>query len=226
MKKDAKSNGESRSQLAYRTLRRLILDNELQMGTQHLERDLSERLGLSRTPVREACIQLEREGLIEIQPRHGIRVRPISPQDMREIYQVLTALESEAAATLARNGLTAKQLASLEASTAAMSQALEVADLEAWAEADEGFHYTLIDLCGNQRLKDAVLQLWSQAHRTRMFTLHLRETPYRSTEDHAAVVDAIRRGDVEGAAASHRDHRVRGGESLVALLEKYRYQHL
>ena len=91
----------SQAQRAYGAIKRQILDNEMPAGFQALEHELAARLGMSRTPVREALIRLEREGLIEIVPRKGMRVVPISTEDMREIYEVITALEARAAERLA-----------------------------------------------------------------------------------------------------------------------------
>ena len=86
---------------AYHAIRRRILDNVYPPGHQALEGALAAELGISRTPVREALIRLAHEGLVEVVPRHGMRVLPVSPDDMREIYAVLAALESAAAEALA-----------------------------------------------------------------------------------------------------------------------------
>src|SRR4051812_8794246 len=83
---------ERSTDLVYQRLKQRILDNEYAPGTQVLEQDLASGLGLSRTPVREALIRLQQEGLVEVVPRHGMRVLPLSPRDMREIYTVLTSL--------------------------------------------------------------------------------------------------------------------------------------
>jgi len=87
---------------AYAELKRRILDHEYPAGHQATEPDVAADLGMSRTPVREALIRLAQEGLVEVVPRRGMRVVPLSPADMQEIYEVLTALESEAAGLAAR----------------------------------------------------------------------------------------------------------------------------
>lgn len=217
---EKKKQTQPLSQVAYQTLREMILNNELLVGTQYLEKVLVEKLNISRTPVREACVRLEREGLIEIQPRHGIRVKPISPDDMREIYEILTALECQAVASLAEKGLDDSEISRLESATHRMQESLKINDLESWALGDEEFHHTLLDLTDNQRLKEVVLQFWGQAHRVRFATLHLRDTPFDSTKDHADVVEAIRKRDPKLASEVHRHHRVKGGRAMVSLLEK------
>jgi DNA-binding GntR family transcriptional regulator len=86
---------------AYEQIRRRILDNAWPPGHRALEQEVALALGMSRTPVREALMRLQAEGLVEVIPRHGMRVLPVSPTDMREICQILTALECMAAELLA-----------------------------------------------------------------------------------------------------------------------------
>ena len=71
---------------AYQGIRRRILDNVWAPGFQAMEQEVALELGMSRTPVREALIRLAKEGLVEVVPRRGMRVLPVSPTDMREIY--------------------------------------------------------------------------------------------------------------------------------------------
>ena len=106
---------------AYETIRRGILDNVYQPGAQYLEGELAAELGISRTPLREALIRLQNEGLIEIIPRHGMRVSPVSATDMKEIYEVLTALESYAVELVARRKPGASELKPLVEATRRMT---------------------------------------------------------------------------------------------------------
>ena len=101
------------AEAAYQRLRAMILDNLLPPGTQRLEAELALELGMSRTPVREAMLRLQQEGLVSVTPRHGMRVAPISVADMRDIYDVLESLEPKAAELLARRGLDEAALAPL-----------------------------------------------------------------------------------------------------------------
>lgn len=159
---------------ADRELRRRILDNALAAGASLPEEEAALMLGLSCTPVREAMVRLAEEGLVEILPRHGMRVKLISADDMREIYEVLAALEPKAAGLAARRGLSAEELAGLEEAVSAMDRALGAGDLEAWAEGDERFHLDLVAASGNRRLAATVGSFWDQAHRVRMATLRFR----------------------------------------------------
>ena len=206
---------------AYEILKRRILDNEWSAGHLSLEQELAAELGMSRTPIREALIRLEKEGLVEVRPRHGMRVLGISAEDMEEIYEILTCLESMAAELVAKRGLTDQQRAEVNTAVNDMDNALEQDDLENWAKADERFHKLLVDYCGNRRLKSLVDGCFDQAHRARLLTLKLRPKPTNSNEDHRATVNAIERRDPTAAREIHRLHRMRAGEMLVELLNKH-----
>ncbi|MFN0160805.1 MAG: GntR family transcriptional regulator [Burkholderiales bacterium] len=208
--------------MAYRSIRQRILDNVYPAGHRALEQEYADELGLSRTPVREALLKLAGEGLVEVIPRHGARVLPVSTDDMREIYEMLTALEPMAAELLANKRLPPADLKPLTDASRDMAAALKADDLEAWALADERYHRHLIALAGNRLLAEAVQGLWDRAHRARMVTLRLRPRPINSTREHIAIVDAIRAGDAPLAARLYRAHRERGSAELLAILEKAR----
>ena len=216
----------SRVDAAYAAIRRRILDNVYPPGHQVLEGALAEELSISRTPVREALIRLANEGLVEVIPRHGMRVLPVSSSDMREIYVVLTALESAAAEILALRRPSDEQLRPLVAATRDMTRALKADDLDAWAAADERFHQGLVELTGNQTLMDAVARLGDRVHRARAFTLRLRPKPINSTREHMAMIERIRAGDGRGAVQVNRAHRERASRELLAIFERFRMQQM
>jgi DNA-binding GntR family transcriptional regulator len=207
---------------AYEQVRRRILDNVWPPGHRALEQEVALALGMSRTPVREAVLRLQNEGLVEVIPRHGMRVLPVSPNDMRDIYQILTALECMAAELLAQRKPGDDELAPLVAATQAMDDALQADDLDAWAAADERFHAHLVELAGNRQLQATVLNYWDRAHRARMFTLRLRPKPVNSTQEHMQMLDRLRAGDATGAANVTRAHRERASRELVAIFERFK----
>ena len=209
---------------AYGQIKRRVLDNELPPGSQTLEPELAAELGMSRTPVREALVRLEKEGLIALLPRRGMHVLAVSPADMREIYQLLYSLESTAAELMAARRLPpdAPELAELEQATADMVDALARDDLDGWAAADERFHAALLNRCGNRRLARMAFGIWDQAHRARMITLRLRPKPVDSAADHRAVTHAIRQHNPDLARELHRAHRLRALNTLVGVLETHR----
>lgn len=207
---------------AYEQIRRRILDNVWPPGHRALEQEVALALGMSRTPVREALVRLQNEGLVRVVPRHGMHVLPVSPTDMREIYQILTALECMAAELLARRGPSEAELAPLIKATSDMDQALRDDDLDAWAAADERFHAGLLELAGNRQLQATVANYWDRAHRARMFTLRLRPKPVNSTREHTALVERLLAADASGAALVNRQHRERASHELLAIFEHYK----
>lgn len=225
----AKAERAPRSSLveqAYQAIRVRILDNVFPPGYRALENELALALGISRTPVREALIRLQKEGLVEVVPRHGMRVLPVSPTDMAEIYAVLSALESAAVELVASRGPAEAELRPLLQATRDMDRALEADDLDGWAAADERFHRTLTELAGNRMLKETAENFWDRAHRARMVTLRLRPKPVNSTQEHTQLVDRLRAGDAQGAVEVNRAHRARASRELLALFERLRVQHL
>jgi DNA-binding GntR family transcriptional regulator len=151
-----------------------------------------------------------------------MHVLPVSPTDMREIYETLTALECMAAELLARRRPSDAELAPLVRATEEMDRALAADDLDAWARADETFHAELVVLAGNRHLQATVMNHWDRAHRARMFSLRLRPKPVNSTREHMALVERLRAGDTDGAAHVNREHRERASRELLAIFERYR----
>lgn len=203
------------------TLKRMIMNNDLAPGSNILESELGEMLGVSRTPIREAAVILEARGLVEIIPRRGIRIVPLTIADMEEIYDILTELEPLAAAKAAGKGLAQEDLEPIEACLGLMETALAAKDRHGWAEADDLFHSRLVALSGNGRLVQVVEMYSDQVHRARLLTLHMRPEPHASNEHHRALVDAIRNGEVDEARRIHRDHRLFAKELLVGLLKRH-----
>lgn len=216
----------SNAQRAVQQLREMIFSGELSAGSDHLETELAERLGMSRTPVREAALLLESQGLVEMRPRKGVRILPVSAADMREIYDVLTELESLAAERAAEAGYAEPDLAALAAAISDMDDAIAAEDLTAWAEADDRFHAELVRLGGNSRLRMIVAMMSDQVRRAKASTLFLRPLPVQSNKDHREVFDAILAGDPATARRVHRDHRRHARDMLTELLDRMRLRTL
>ncbi|MBB5515090.1 DNA-binding GntR family transcriptional regulator [Rubricella aquisinus] len=204
---------------ALATLRQGILTGTFPPGARYTETELATLLGMSRTPVREAMQAVAAAGLASVTPRRGMTVSALSAEDMAEIYEVLTALESAAAARLA--ALDPRDLAPLEAALAAMEHALSMGDRDAWAEADAAFHRSLMEQAGNTRMAEAAARYTDQVHRARMLTLHLRPEPVHSVRDHAELLTAIRSNDPERAHAVHSAHRQRASEMLQDVIRRH-----
>lgn len=211
----------SNTQIAVQTIKRLIVENELAAGSNHLESELATMLGMSRTPVREATLILEAQGLLEVRRRHGVKIMSLSIDDMSEVYQILTSLESLSAQLAAGKSFPDSEFEAAEAAIQKMDEALENDDLETWALADEAFHNELVRLGGNRRLASVVMMYNDQVRRVRNLTLHLRPKPKKSNDDHRKVLAAIQNGQPDLARSIHEHHRIQSGAMLVELLKKY-----
>ena len=220
------SEGKSNTQRAVEALRNMIFQGELGPGSDHLEGEIAQRLGMSRTPVREAALTLEAQGLVELRPRKGMRVMAVSPQDMADIYDVLTELESLAAAKAAEAGFEDSELQTLRAAIDDMDTALASDDRDAWSRADDRFHKELVRLGGNRRIQNIVAMMEDQVRRAKKITLHIRPLPLRSNDDHRSLLEAIAAGDVAKARQIHRTHREDARAVLLEILETHRLRHL
>ena len=212
----------SNTQRALQKLRDLIFAGDLAAGSNHLETELAARLNMSRTPIREALLILEGQGLLELQPRKGVRIQPISSADMAEIYDVLTELEGLSAENAARIGYVDADLAALEAAIDDMDRAISAGNLDAWSVADDHFHQELVRLGGNRRVKAIVDMMSDQVRRARAITLALRPLPTKSNDDHRQVFQAIKAGNPDLAGELHRAHRRHAKDIIVGVLEKHR----
>ncbi len=208
----------SATHVAMHQIRQLIFSGELVADSNHLETELATRLGMSRTPVREATLMLQAQGLLEVQPRKGIKIKSITVQDMADIYELLTALECLAAKRAAEAGFVNKELKAMRDTIKEMDSALAAQNREAWAEADEAFHRELLRLGGNKHIENIVKMVNDQIRRARAITLNMRPLPTKSNKDHRKLCQAILKGDAAMAVDVHRRHREAASELLVGIL--------
>ena len=213
---------------AYEALKGAIRDNIFAPGYQGSEQEIASQLGMSRTPVHEAIIRLQEEGLVRVLSRRGVVVCAISPDDMREIYEVIIALEAASSELLAEKpaeerGPIAEELNDVNAR---MQSALAADNLVDWAKADEMFHQLLVERSGNGRLARMFHTIMDQSHRARMLTLRLRPKPTASAREHRGIVEAIGRGDAPAARDRAKRHRVNARNQLLPLLGQFGMKHL
>ncbi len=213
---------------AYKALKDAIRNNVFPPGYQGSEQEIALRLGMSRTPVHEAIIRLQEDGLVRVLSKRGVTVCPLAPEDIREIYEVIIAIEAMAAELLAALPDEERHLVAneLEEATSGMEQALRDDDLLAWAAADDLFHQILVERCGNSRIRRIAQTVTDQAHRARMLTLKLRSKPTGSIAAHRDIIAAIRKGKAAEAHQQARQHRIGARDELVPLIVSVGIKHL
>jgi DNA-binding GntR family transcriptional regulator len=192
-------------QRVYDHLREEIIAGRLGPGTELTEVALSEQLGVSRGPIREALGRLAAEGLVTIRPRRGAVVRLVSKDEFLELYQVREALEIMAV-KLAVPRLGPDDFAALQELIDAMAGHAERSEVAEFFEANVAFHTALLEASGNTKLQEAYAQLLSQMGRYRMRSLSLRGNLQRSVAEHAAILRAAKRGDAERASHLMSEH--------------------
>jgi len=192
-------------ELVYDTLREDILSGRLRPGAELSEVALSERLGVSRAPIREALSRLRAAGLVTLRPRRGAHVSVLTRQEFLDAYQVRQALES-LAARLAAEHLEDGDLDELEALHREMRVAVEEVAVDRFFELNRRFHTALVALSDNGRLIAVHGQVLEQMGRYTAPSLSLRGNLDRSLVEHEQILDALRRSDGDAAAAAVRHH--------------------
>ncbi|WP_174901707.1 GntR family transcriptional regulator [Burkholderia pseudomultivorans] len=197
------------------SLREMIINGELQAGERLVERDLAERFGISRIPMREAIQRLEREGLLDIFRNRGAVVRMLSASDVREIYDMRVLLEGDAIyrsvkrlddETLARAELVHRLLGDASAP-------------HRQGELNREFHALLYSCCGNARQLKAIGELRSQVERyERLQATLLADTPSFQVE-HEAILQACRARNARAARAMTVAHLDSAREIVMRLVE-------
>lgn len=204
---------------AYEQIKSAIVGGALAPGARISEQELATRLGVSRTPVHQAVVQLQSEEWLEVSSRRGLTISPLVAAEIREIYEVLIGLEGIAATVLAGRDTEDASHAALAAANDECNRALARGDLALWAEADNRFHRLLIESSGNRRLVRVAGVLEDHAHRARLLTVRLRPWPSTSNEDHERILGAIKAGQRAEARTALEDHRRRGIETLSPIID-------
>ncbi|MCL6543656.1 MAG: GntR family transcriptional regulator [Bryobacteraceae bacterium] len=194
-------------ELAYQAIKADILSNRLRPGDAvPIERYVKE-LRLSRTPVREATLRLEREGLIEIRARMGTFVSHLDLRQIRDLYRVRRLLEGEAAREAALRA-PIEALEQLRWRLSTFSETGEI-DTQGMSETGQRVHQLIVEHCENEQLRRLILSLQDHFTRFRSLSIKLPEKILSSHREHLAILDRLIARDPEGACAiihQHFDH--------------------
>jgi GntR family transcriptional regulator, rspAB operon transcriptional repressor len=186
-------------------LRRAILAMELRPGMPLVEKELTARFGISRTPVREALIRLKEEGLVEIFPQSGTFVARIPAAAIPEAVFIRQALEG-AAVELATQRATEADIARLDSTIARLHEAQEAGDQDAFHLADEAFHEAVAGIAGYPGVWRIAHAAKSQIDRCRRMTLPVPGRMAMVVREHLIILDAMRKRDGKAAEAAMRKH--------------------
>lgn len=190
---------------AYELIKEAILTWELRPGDILVERQLAERLGISKTPVRDALLMLEQEGFVVKEPYRGTTVAPISLKDAEEIRQLRETLEG-LAIRIAAPLFSPADLEEARAHISSAETALEQGDATLAAEMVEKFHQLLVQKAGNKRLTQFIQQLDEHSQRLNMVLRQIPGRARRSIEEHKRILAAIEENNPTLAVRAVQEH--------------------
>lgn len=196
--------------VVFNTLRQAILRGELKPGERLMEIQLANKLGVSRTPIREAIRKLELEGLVLMIPRKGAEVADITEKSLRDVLEVRRALE-ELSVQLACEKITREEIEELEKAAEEFKKILKSADITEIAEADVRFHDVIYMATDNQKLIQLLNNLREQMYRYRVEYLKNPKVHQKLIREHEEIIEHIKKREKEAATeivCKHIDNQV------------------
>lgn len=197
--------------VVFNTLRQAILKGDLKPGERLMEIQLATKLGVSRTPVREAIRKLELEGLVLMVPRKGAEVAQITEKSMVDVLEIRRALE-ELAVRLACERMTPEGLETLKQAEERFEEVLGKEDITTVAGADVEFHDTILRATDNQKLIQLLSQFREQMYRYRVEYLKREECHPQVIKEHQDIIQTIENRNKDEAAeyiCNHIDSQVK-----------------
>lgn len=207
-----------RREIAYERLKDALQHADLEPGQVLSETRLSEQLGISRTPVREALRQLAQEGLVQVIPGRAITVAVHSIRSVLDVVHIRSLLEPELV-RLTTDVLSSAELKEMKDAVEEMEEACQGGDQVNWSRADTRFHDILGEGCPNRLLGEIVTQMRNRAHH--LANIDSQTNPARllaCTKEHREIAEALERKDGLAAANATRRHIEKLKESLFARL--------
>lgn len=212
---------QTKQEWVHSTLKEAIQSCTLAPGTRLTLDDLAEQLNVSRVPVREALLQLQVEGLVDMTPHAGAVVSPISLDSVRELFMILEELEVLAGRAAAENA-SPENLKNLEDMLVSMEEAVAEGDVERWSKLNTEFHGEISRLSGMLFLKqitEKTLEKWDRVRRY-FLTEVLDKRTAQAQEEHRQVYDGLREGDAEAVEQSLRAHNRNALKAYLAYLSE------
>ncbi|BBB58672.1 MULTISPECIES: GntR family transcriptional regulator [unclassified Undibacterium] len=208
---------KNRSASLREEIEELIATGQLQPGHHLDETELAERFGVSRTPIREALIQLASMGIIEMRPRRGAQVATISPQQLVEMFEVMAEFEAMCGRMAARR-MSKQEQADLQTAHEACKEARDAEDPDEYFYKNEVFHYLIYRGSHNDFLEKQAMNLHRRLRPYRRLQLRVRDRVANSYNEHDQVVQAILQGEAELTANLLRGHIMIQGQRFADLI--------
>jgi DNA-binding GntR family transcriptional regulator len=198
-------------------IRQAIIDGRVPPGHRLKEEELAQQLGISRTPVREALLVLQSEGLVEAAPNRGATVRAYETSDLEDMYELRALLEGNAAGRAATR-VTPEQLEKLRESCTRFQGLLDGEDVQALVLENAVFHETILEAASSERLSAMVRQVVALPLVYKSYVWYSPAQASASYHCHLQLVKALERGDAQRAELVMREHVYEARDVLVAHL--------
>lgn len=206
----------------YQYIKEMILNLEIKPGEQINIEEFAEKLEVSRTPIREAFLKLETEGLIDVRPRVGYFVVEITEQDIRDLFEIREIIETRATRKAAES-LTDEKLISAKELIQDCYKAVEIGDFEEFVPAEIKFHGFLQENIENKRLLAIMDGLNDLMYRVRVLSLQSQENVEQTLIEHQKILDALVQRDGDLAEKAMYDHLINVCDRIVKLLQEINY---
>lgn len=201
--------------VVFNTLRQAILTGELKPGERLMEIHLANRLGVSRTPIREAIRKLELEGLVTMIPRRGAEVAQITEKSMKDVLEVRRTLDA-LSAELACERISPEEEEALKKACQAFEDAVKTKDTKAIAKADVAIHDIIAAATGNQRLIQLINNLAEQMYRYRFEYIKDATQHERIIQEHRIIYESIINKNKEAASEMAKTHIDNQEKAVIA----------
>ncbi|MBI4674589.1 MAG: GntR family transcriptional regulator [Chloroflexi bacterium] len=217
-------SAQSVSQQISDYLRAAIVQGTIKPNQRLIEESLAQELGVSRTPVREALRRLEAEGLIEFEAQKGARVRPVSAEELTELYELRILLEAHAA-RLAAQKITAAELDALHKNTDEFLSILDQSDtrgqqIQRLIELNNEFHTRIIQVSGNRHLIRIAKSLLESNALYGVYYYHEEHKSRVSHQDHLAILDALEKHDADRTAQLVQAHLTQAQNMILEAMQQ------
>ncbi|NLM09360.1 MAG: GntR family transcriptional regulator [Clostridiaceae bacterium] len=203
----------------FNTLRDAIVSGELKPGERLMEVALAERMGVSRTPVREAVRRLEMEGLVIMTPRKGTHVAELSVKDIMDVLEVRAALD-KLATSLAAKRARPENIRQLENIHKQYITCLQKENIPGAIRKDVEFHEVIYNAAGNNKLTNVAGNLREQIYRFRVLYMKDFTNAEEVLKEHQAILQAMQEGNAELAGKLAEEHIVHQQETIIQRMEK------
>ena len=204
--------------MVFDVLMSAIMQGQLSPGERLLEVQLADEMGVSRTPVREAIRRLELEGFVVMVPRKGAYVAGLSINDVEEVYEIRTVLET-LAVRLAAQRMQPADYAQLDELSEKMRATWQEGNVDNWVSLDASFHELLYKFSRNERLVAMMNNIMEQLSRYRIISLANVEVRHNSLSEHQELIEALKRHDSEAEATAVAMHIENTKQSLINMLK-------